>query len=140
MKTFSIGMVIVCAVLISCDQGTVPSPPLGRFTYQAYDSLGLRVAEGWLEIDGQDSSSLGGTWHIEAVGTPSRIGPQVGDGALSGLFANGQLMVRLNPDYVDNNVDLVGAYNGGIFDGFWTYSGFPGVINSGRFIAVRLAD
>jgi hypothetical protein len=140
MKTFSMGVVIACMALISCDQGTLPSHNLGRFIYQAYDSLGVRVAEGWLEIDGQDSSSLGGTWHIEAVGTPSRIGPQIGDGALSGLFANGQLMVHLNPDYVDNNVDLVGTYTGGIFEGFWTYSGFPGVINSGRFTAVRLAN
>ena len=140
MKTFSMGVVIVCMALISCDQGTVPSSALGRFTYQAYDSLGVRVAKGWLEIDRQDSSSLSGTWHIEAFGTPSRIGPQIGDGALSGLFAGGRLMVHLNPDYVDNNVDLDGTHNGGIFEGIWTYSGFPGVINSGRFIAVRLAE
>ena len=140
MKTIIAAIALLSLATISCDQGTVPLTSLGRFEYTAYDSLGNRVAQGCLRISAGDSTSLNGTWRIEAVGAPTNIGPQIGEGTLSGFVANDQLFVELNPEFRDNNVGLSGTFDGTKFEGTWTYSGFPGVINFGAFTAVRHAE
>ncbi len=45
--------------------------------------------------------------------------------------------INLNPDYVDNNVFLLGVLEGTKMNGRWMYTGFPGVVNEGTFKALR---
>ena len=140
MKFLRVCIAFFPLAIFSCDQGTVPSTSLGRFNYIAYDSLGVPVARGWLLLSGDDSLSVSGRWHIDPVGAPVNIGPQLGDGTLVGFFDNDQFFVELNPEYRDNNVGLFGAFDGTMYEGSWTFSGFPGVINTGTFTAVRRKD
>ena len=43
--------------------------------------------------------------------------------------------IDLNPGVADNNVFLSGTFQGDTIRGEWSFSGFPGVISEGTFIA-----
>jgi hypothetical protein len=140
MKAISPFIVILALGIASCGNGTPAPSELGRYAYTAFDSLGVEVARGWLTISSKDSTTISGNWDIGAVGTPDNIGPQVGSGELTGLWHDGQLLIELNPQYADNNVSLIGSYDGERYGGTWMYTGFPGILNHGSFSALRLRD
>jgi hypothetical protein len=53
--------------------------------------------------------------------------------------ANGNdLVLNLNPHYIDNNLFLLGTLTLDTFAGTWEQIGFPGVMAQGTFIAVRI--
>ncbi len=137
MRLSTAAIIVASLALGCCDDEGVPSVSIGRYAYTAYDSSGTAVAQGWLDVRGTESSSLTGIWHIDAVGSPADIGPQTGDGVLTGFVSSGQLTIELNPTYRDNNVGLIGTLQGSTFAGTWTYTGFPGVINAGTFTATQ---
>lgn len=140
MKSLIAVLAVIALLALSCNHGTEGTSSVGRFTYDAYDSLGNKVARGWFSIADGDASGLRGLWQIEAVGATSELGPQIGRGVLSALLVDGQLFVEFNPQYRDNNVGLAGTYDGQRYEGSWTYSGLPGVINVGTFSAVRQSE
>ena len=123
--------------LLTCNDSIVDSLSNGNYNYTAYDSLGIVVAEGKLFFKFQDSSNVKGEWEIKKVGNPQNIGPQIGKGKLEGELTDGQLMIGLNPDYVDNNVTLVGEIENNIYSGSWFYSSFIGLTNYGLFEAKK---
>jgi len=123
--------------VISCIDDMVSSSPDGSYKYTAYDSLGTIVSKGWLKIEIKDSSNVTGSWEINKVGNPQNIGPQTGNGELEGSFNNGKLVLGLNPDFVDNNVGLVGTHERNKYTGKWYYSSFIGLTNWGSFEAER---
>lgn len=129
-------MHLIFVLFSSCEGQSVGPAPLGALEYKSYDSLGVLVARGWMRIVA-DTSRATGEWHIQKVGDPKNIGPQIGDGIFSGLLVQGELHLDLNPQYRDNNVLLSGPYDGETFAGTWMYVGFPGVLNRGLFVAVR---
>ncbi len=109
----------------------------GRFQYQAYDTSGTLIVQGWFTMTIIDSTNVQGEWHFNKVGNPSNIGLHYGDGLLRGAFYHAGLSVGLNPNYVDNNVVLFGTIDGNSYSGTWQWIGFPGVINRGTFQAVK---
>jgi len=128
---------ILFPVLISCNEGINDPVPDGNYKYVAYDSLGAIISKGWLKIEAKDSSTIFGNWEINKVGNPQNIGPQIGKGELEGGFNDSILVVELNPNYVDNNVGLVGNPEKNKYTGKWYYSSFIGLTNWGRFEAVK---
>jgi hypothetical protein len=56
---------------------------------------------------------------------------------MNSKLTDGQLMIGLNPDYVDNNVTLVGEIENNIYSGSWFYSSFIGLTNYGFFEAKK---
>ncbi len=111
--------------------------PAGAFAYTGYDSTGVKIVQGWIKIVFDDSTAISGEWELDKIGDPQNIGPQVGSGTLMGNLENNQLFLNLNPDYVDNNVFLICSYDDQQLAGKWNYSGLPGIINYGTFIAER---
>lgn len=111
--------------------------PEGAYAYTGFDSTGVKIVTGWIKIVCEDSIHLSGEWNLEKIADPQNIGPQVGSGTLIGNFENNQLFLNLNPDYVDNNVFLICPYDDQKLTGKWNYSGFPGIINYGSFVAER---
>ena len=109
--------------------------PDGAFAYTGFDSTGVKIVRGWIKFDFDDSTTILGEWELDKIGDPQNIGPQVGSGQLVGNVQNSQLYLNLNPQYVDNNVILTCPYDDQKLAGKWTYSGFPGVINYGSFVA-----
>ena len=111
--------------------------PGGAYAYTGYDSTGVKIVTGWIKIAFEDSIHLSGEWELDKIGDPQSIGPQVGEGNLVGNLENNQLSLNLNPDYIDNNVFLICPYDDKKLTGKWFYSGFPGIINYGTFVAER---
>ena len=118
----------------SCEIPVDPVPG-GRLQYKAFDSTGTLLVQGWMTLDTADSSRVTGEWHFEKVGDPQDIGPQVGEGRLEGAWYNSVLSVNLNPNFADNNVYLTGKLEKNRFSGRWMWTGFPGRLNEGDFIA-----
>lgn len=111
-----------------------------RYQYAGYDHESRQVVKGFITIVRGESNSISGGWQLEATGDPSGIGPQVGSGKLVGAVDGERIWIGLNPDYVDNNVMLVGRISGSVVSGTWEYVGFPGVLAQGTFRAVRVRD
>jgi hypothetical protein len=127
------------SILAGCNKDNrVQSAPSRTFQYLAFDTIGSLIVNGWMTMNIQDSSHITGEWHFKKVGNPQNIGPQTGDGTLSGGFDNGQLRINLNPNYVDNNVLLQGQAQSTTYSGTWIWSGYPGLLNRGNFHEMRL--
>jgi hypothetical protein len=112
------------------DSGALPRV----YHYTAFDSLGTVIVRGTMTFTNEDSTRFSGSWQCAAVGSPRNIGPQTGSGALKGMRSDSTVMVGLNPYIVDNNVGLSGRRVSGIITGEWRWTGFPGLLNEGRFI------
>ena len=125
---------IVLVFFYSCEDSDPNSFPKS-YKYTGYDSSWNKIIEGYLWIDNIDSIEVKGGWRFHRVSNCENIGPQIGHGTFEGI-ANplGTLSLNLNPGMIDNNVLLQCSmrlpYR---IDGQWSYVGFPGVINWGRF-------
>jgi len=139
---------ILLLCLVSCTKDTSPtsSIPKDAFQYQAFDSTGTIVVDGWLKFKVNPSLSpaeemsylaISGEWHFSKIGNPVNIGHQVGDEILKGTIEDDQIWINLNPGIADDNVVLNGKINGRIIEGHWYYSIFVGAINGGSFKAEK---
>jgi hypothetical protein len=151
-------LLVLPLALLGCSQDAVPvapapaagenlvadGPPVSpssvnevSYTYTGYSRTGIPVVRGFLHLTRLDSVRFAGRWELRPLGDTTRIGPQHGRGRLSGTLRGGILHVNLNPGNVDNNVFLTGRFDRRSFTGRWEWIGFPGVINSGSFVALR---
>jgi len=108
-----------------------------RYSYIGYDSTGVKIVQGWIEINFADSVRVVGNWKLSKIENPQNIGPQTGTGELSGIVEKEQIFIDLNPDYRDNNVLLHADFTRDKIEGQWNYVGFPGVMNYGSFKATK---
>ena len=109
------------------------------YKYTGYDSTGNKIISGYLWIDSFDSSIVIGRWNLKIVQNEENIGPQIGKGSFEGMkVSHGSMRINLNPEWVDNNVLLDGSLLNSEYNGTWSYIGFPGEINWGRFEADRV--
>ncbi len=141
MRFLAMLCVVLCANLLfsTCKSpAPVDNVPVGAFRYTGFDSTGTLIVKGYLSLDFVDSANVKGEWHLASVGNPRNIGPQVGTGKLVGGFTRGgHLSLNLNPNMVDNNVFLSGVLEERHYTGTWTYSGYPGILNRGKFESWR---
>jgi hypothetical protein len=106
------------------------------YSYIGYSRAGEVIVRGQLVLSVRDWASFSGHWSLRAIADPNRIGPQVGNGRLTGQLRGSVLSINLNPNNVDNNVLLHGRFARDRFGGQWEWIGFPGVLNSGTFEAI----
>lgn len=107
------------------------------YIYSAFDSTGVKIVSGVLEIEIQKNNVVSGNWKFDKIGNPENIGSQIGSGNLSGSIEDSMLNIDLNPNYRDNNVFLNAKYDTHRMNGDWMFVGFAGPINKGTFTAVR---
>ena len=131
-----IGLILGCNKN-SDDLSLGPIPP-GAYQYTSYDSTGVAIVKGWLTLNYEGSLNITGEWHLEKIGNPHNIGPQVGNGNLVGVIDQERVWVELNPQYVDNNLQLNGIIENGHYKGEWIWTSFAGITNRGSFEAVRI--
>jgi len=141
MKTLIISFTLAALTLFfSCGDDSPTSSSMRSYKYTGYDSSWNKIIEGYLWIDKIDSIEVKGRWRFHLVSNCDNIGPQIGHGNFEGT-ANmlGTLSLNLNPGMIDNNVLLECStrlpYR---IDGHWSYVGFSGVINWGRFEGEQL--
>jgi len=143
MKTLILGLyvAVVVSILPGCQDGGggtgVGPVPSGAYHYTSYDTNGVAVVRGWLTITYQDSSHITGEWRLYKIGDPQGIGPQSGSGKLVGSFYEGKLIIELNPQFRDNNLQLVGSLQQGYYRGEWIWISFVGITGKGTFEAVK---
>ncbi len=135
--------VLCMGVFAACGgNGVDPRGPLksGALRYRAFSALGRPLLSGSLVLVAHEDSSVTGTWAIRWVvgaDTTTPVGPQVGEGTLSGRqLSDGTVDLNLNPLYADNNVFLSSApVTATGLSGKWSWSGFAGPLANGRFQA-----
>ncbi|MBE0570404.1 MAG: hypothetical protein IH618_02575 [Ignavibacteriaceae bacterium] len=134
-----ITVITVVSFLFSCEDSDPNSFPKS-YKYAGYDSSRNKIIEGYLCIDSIDSIDVKGRWRFSLVSNCENIGPQIGHGGFEGITNMlGTLSLNLNPAMIDNNVLLECSMSLPYrIDGQWSYVGFPGVINWGRFEGEQL--
>ena len=137
LKYFVLSFFISNILCSWCNDINGPDIPKGAYEYSGYDSTGVKIVQGWMKILLDDSTGVTGEWEFKKVGNPENIGPQIGSGNLIGVYNEPQISINLNPNWVDNNVFLNGDYSEDKIEGEWMYTGFPGIINKGKFKAVK---
>jgi hypothetical protein len=137
----AVSLVAITFLSFSCEDGGsetgVGQVPSGAYRYTSYDTNGVAVVRGWLTITYQDSAHITGEWRLDKIGNPQGIGPQVGSGKLAGSFHEGKLIVELNPQFRDNNLQLVGYFQQGDYRGEWFWISFVGITGRGTFEAIK---
>ena len=125
-------------LIISCSDDSPTNSSMKTYKYTGYDSTGNKIISGYLWIDSVDSTVVKGRWDFKKVSSEENLGPQIGKGSFEGIKdSHGSMSLNLNPEWIDNNVFLIGSFHNSHYNGDWNYVGFPGVINSGSFEAVQ---
>lgn len=137
MKALIISIALASFLLLSfCSEDSSTNSSLTIYKYSGYDSTGNKIITGYLWIDSADSSVVKGRWDFKRVSNEENLGPQIGSGNFDGVKdSQGNMSLNLNPEWIDNNVFLIGSFNNLQYRGDWNYVGFPGVINAGSFEA-----
>jgi len=103
----------------------------------SYDTTGTAIVKGWLIINDIDSSNIIGKWEFKSIGNALDIGPQVGSGELIGGTLEDGIWVELNPQFRDNNLQLIGILGNNKFSGVWQWTSIVGITNHGTFEALK---
>ena len=137
--------VILCIALASflifssCSDDSPTNSSSTTYKYTGYSENGSIIISAYLWVDSVDSSIITGGWDLIRVGNEENLGPQIGKGNFEGIKdSQGCMSLNLNPEWVDNNVFLIGSLLNSSYSGDWNYVGYPGVINSGTFEAKQL--
>lgn len=136
-KMFFISLIITGFVISSCSENVTEYDSSEKYLYKSYDTTGAKIVEGWLTINYLDNMEITGRWDLGKVGNPENIGPQVGNGNLIGGLNSNKTWIELNPEYRDNNLQLLGTIQQGKFFGEWQYLSYSGVTNYGTFEAIK---
>jgi hypothetical protein len=125
------------------DLQLVAAPMFDRmYEYIGYDTLQRQIVSGWLGINDPDSAGqFGGAWSIKKYNPepwPIDMGPQEGNGLLTGQIHGNELTIDLNPGMADSNVMLVADTGYYQLRGTWHFSTFVGEVNCGTFEANRV--
>ena len=141
MKALIITIALASFLLFSfCSEDSPTNSSMKTYKYTGYDSTRNKIISGYLWIDSVDSTVVKGRWDFKRVSSEENIGPQIGKGKFEGTMNMlGTMSLNLNPGMVDNNVFLQGSMSLPYrYDEKWSYCGFPGEINWGRFEATQI--
>jgi hypothetical protein len=140
MKAIIISIALASFLLFSsCSEDSPTNSSMKTYKYTSFDSIGVKIISGYLWVEFTDSSTVKGRWDFKRVSNEENLGPQIGKGIFEGIKdSQGSMSLNLNPEWIDNNVFLIGLYLNSHYNGDWNYVGFPGVINAGTFEATQL--
>lgn len=137
-KLWVVFFLVILFYFVACNNDGLNEPtPYGAYSYTSFDSSGTAIVEGWLIMNLKDSSQIIGKWHFEKIGNPQDIGPQVGNGVLEGGVKQNEMWVELNPQFRDNNLQLIGSMENNKYSGTWQWISFIGITNYGTFEAIK---
>ena len=130
-------LALAALIMAACSNGSSdPNTAQQMFIYSALSDEGAELVAGVVELHVSGENVVSGEWEmdwVDGADTDSEIGPQVGEGQLSGMLEGNTLSLNLNPEMADNNVRLRGEWSGRTISGTWTWVGFPGALANGTF-------
>jgi len=140
MKALIISIALASFLLFTfCSEDSPTNSSMTTYKYTGYDSSWNKIITGYLWIDSIDSVHVKGRWNFKLILNEENLGPQNGSGNFEGhKDSRGSMRINLNPEWIDNNVLLDGSLLNSEYNGTWSYIGFPGEINWGRFEADRV--
>lgn len=128
---------VILVSLFSCSDSLIPDTLPGTYNLTAFDSLGVKISQGSLTVNLNNDSKMEGEWSFIQVGSNSDVGFKFGDGKYTGTVSGDTVRINLNPDMIDNNINLFGIFNDGVIAGKWEWSTFIGITAHGTFNAVK---
>jgi len=128
---------IILFSLFSCSDSLIPDTLPGEYNLTAFDSLGVKISQGSLTVNLISDSKIEGEWSFVQVGSNSYNGFKFGDGKYTGTVSGDTVRINLNPDMIDDNINLFGIFSDGVIAGKWEWSTFVGVTTRGTFNAVK---
>jgi hypothetical protein len=139
MKKILLIIFSILALNFSCEENDniVEPTSMGKLDYTAYDSTGVIIVEGWLIVNLNDSNAAEGSWILTNLKNRDDIGPQEGEGTLTGSIEGSTITINLNPGNADHNVILNGTLTENGMEGEWVWVSFIGPTNWGTFKAVK---
>lgn len=132
--------VAVTLIVSSCkDTVTNVSSVEGLYEFTGFDSSGSVISRGSFTLSIKDTTHLVGSWMLQPAKDSQSARPLIGRGELQGSVEHDtSVVVNLNPNYVDNNVYLLGSVKDIHITGRWNWVGFAGRMAEGTFTAKKL--
>lgn len=144
MKRLLLGFWLVAAGTACSDDLAGPGALSGHYAYAASDSSGNALLVGQLDLTFHIDSTITGSWSIDwaqEADQDTAVGPQIGEGTLTGVLVADRVVLDLNPNIADDNVYLSGAFVlESVTDGFagqWHHSTLTGPVAAGFFTAAK---
>lgn len=135
-------VVLACCLslvgLAGCQTRKPVAPEPVVYRYTGFNQQEAAVVSGTLRLV-RAGDAVEGTWELEA-GEGVRfadIGPQAGDGQLTGHVDRRGLILNLQPGSLDNKVVLYARQHDRKLSGRWQYVGFGGILAEGTFVALQ---
>lgn len=126
-----------------CIDAAGPGGIGGVYGYTAADAGGAVLVNGSLVVTAGTPPDFIGTWNTSrstTADTTAVVGPQIGQGTFTANVENGRVAIAMNPQNVDNNVELNGCYTGSGIRGTWRFITIAGERTSGTFTLSQLID
>lgn len=111
----------------------------GEYSFEMWDTSGVKVCEGTLNITMPDSENVKGTIKIDKVHKENFPGLMAIGSKIVGKYykQTDMLSIDTNPVVTDNNVFINAKPSAGSLNGTWSYSTIAGERNKGKFKAVK---
>lgn len=122
---------------IGCSSGSEETAfkfGVGKYKFTMWDSTGIRIAEGTLNVKSKTGNDIGGTYEFTKIYQKDFDGLSVMNGEFGGniIPAEKKVFINTNPKIADANVFWNMVIKKSSMSGDWTYSLFRGTGNKGR--------
>jgi len=124
-----------------CIDTTGPGGIGGVYGYTAADAGGAVLVNGNLVVTAGSPPAFTGSWNTywgTTADTTALVGPQIGQGTFTANVQDGRVVIAMNPQNVDNNVELNGCYTNDGIRGTWHFITIAGERASGAFTLHQL--
>ena len=102
-----------------------PSPLLGCYYIEAFDTLYKVICEGEVTIEKLENNKIIGSWSLENVSPQSPFEFRINSGSLRGHVDNDLVSILIWQGITDNYLNFIGHYENEMIEGDWIYDLYP---------------
>ena len=98
-----------------------PSPLLGYYHIEAFDTLHEVICEGEVTIEKLEDNKITGSWSLENVSPQSPFIFWINSGSMRGQVDNDRVSISIWQGVTDNTFIFIGHNENGLIEGEWIY-------------------